>query len=70
MTEKKRPPIKLEEMITHDELLERYPWLSGHSLSRWRQKRGLRVYRGAQGALVYSIREVEMALTADLNEEP
>jgi hypothetical protein len=67
MADELHPPIKLEDMITHADLLERYTWLTAQSVNRWKRKRGLRYFRGAKGAIVYAKSDLERALTADLD---
>jgi hypothetical protein len=56
----------LDDMITHNELLERYPWLSAQILNGWRRRGLVRTFRGTKGMIVYSRAELDEALNADL----
>jgi len=69
MADQRNPLIKLEEMITHAELLERYPWLTSQAINRWRRERGLRYFKGGKGAIVYARSDIERALTDEMNDE-
>lgn len=35
------PPVTLDSMITHDEVLERYPWLSAQIVNTLRRIAGI-----------------------------
>lgn len=61
----------LDDMIAHDKLLERYPWLSAQILNRWRRRRLVRTFRG-KGCIMYSMRELDRALESEmhLDDEP
>lgn len=58
--------VTLDDMIPHDVVLERYPWLSAQILNRWRREQQIRSLRGRDGATVYSRSELERALDAEL----
>ncbi|MFC3076365.1 hypothetical protein [Shinella pollutisoli] len=60
------PLVDLDDMILHDEVLERYPWLSGHILQRWRRERKIRSFTGKEGKLVYPKSGLCWALTAEM----
>lgn len=55
----------LDDMIAHDKLLERYPWLSAQILNRWRRRRLVRTFRG-KGCVMYSMRELDQALETEM----
>lgn len=61
--------IDLDDMITHDELLERYTWLSGQIVKRWKRKHGLRYFRGAKSLIAYALSDVVRCLAEEMNEE-
>lgn len=63
------PPASLDSMIAHDDVLERYPWLSAQILNRWRRKRLIRSFRGSNGTIVYSVPELELALCSEMRLE-
>jgi hypothetical protein len=49
MASNSSPPINIDDMITHDQPLERYTWLSAQIIGRWRRKRGLRYFKEQRG---------------------
>ncbi|MGO7331761.1 hypothetical protein [Rhizobium leguminosarum] len=53
-------------MITHDQLLERYTWLSTKILGRWRRLGAIRVFGGKDGMRVYSKSDIDQAITDDM----
>lgn len=55
-------------MITHHELLERFPWLTAQALNRGRRERGLGHFRSGKGAIVYARSDIERVLTMDMNK--
>jgi len=55
----------LDEMITHDQALERYPWLSAQIINRWRRRRLIRYFRG-KGCVLYSKAELDRALESEM----
>lgn len=55
----------LDDMIAHEKLLERYPWLSAQILNRWRRKRLVRTFRG-KGCVLYSMQELNRALESEM----
>lgn len=61
-------PVTLDELIAHDVLLERYPWLSAQILNRWRRKGLIRSFRG-KGAVLYSRQELDRALDSEMRLE-
>lgn len=58
--------VTLDDIISHDVVLERYPWLSAQILNRWRREQRIRSFRGRDGITVYSRSELESALDAGL----
>lgn len=52
-------------MISHEDLLERYPWLSGQIINRWRRKGLIRSFRG-KGVLLYSKTDLDDALNSEM----
>jgi hypothetical protein len=62
-------PMKLGDLIAHDDLLETYPWLSSQILNKWRIAGKLRVFHGARSKVMYPRQDVEEALNADLARE-
>lgn len=61
-----KPAVSLDDMIPHDVVLERYPWLTAQILNRWRREQRIRSFRGRDGITVYSRSELESALDAGL----
>lgn len=68
MPSKSYPPVDLDDLITHDDLLARYPWLSGQIIGRWRRKRGLRYFRGGKEMIVYPMSDIVRCLNEDMEE--
>jgi len=58
--------VRLEDMIGHDELVEKYDWLSGQMLNKWKSTGAIRFFHGARGKVMYPLQDVEAALNADL----
>lgn len=67
MPERTFPPVTFEEMITHNELLERYPWLTPQIVNRWRRQGAIRVFKGKEGMSVYPMGDLVKAVSDDLN---
>lgn len=67
MSDRSFPPVTFEEMITHDDLLERYPWLSAQNVNKWRRAGIIRVFKGKRGMPVYPMGDIERALTDSLD---
>jgi len=61
--------VTLDDMITHNDLLERYPWLSAQILNGWRRRGLIRTFRGTKAMIVYSRAELDHALNVDLRLE-
>ncbi|NTZ90488.1 hypothetical protein [Agrobacterium tumefaciens] len=66
MPDRDFPPVTLTEMITHDELIERWPWLTAQTVNKWRRAGAIRSFRGKKGILVYPMGDIERALTDSL----
>lgn len=60
------PPARIDDAISHDEALERYPWLSGQILARWRRERFVRHMRGRQGVYVYLKADLDRAIEKEM----
>ena len=58
--------VRLEDMVGHDELVEKYDWLSGQMLNKWKSTGAIRFFHGARGKVMYPLQDVEAALNADL----
>lgn len=65
-----RPGALLDDMITHNDLLERYPWLSAQIINGWIRRGLIRTFRGNRGMTVYSRMELDHALNEDLRGVP
>ncbi|MBP2540031.1 hypothetical protein J2768_002468 [Agrobacterium tumefaciens] len=61
------PSVTIDEMISHDDLLERYPWLSAQNVNKWRRAGIIRFFNGKRGMLVYPMGDIERALTDSLD---
>lgn len=57
---------KLEELITHEELLEKCAWLTPQMIGRWRREGLIRYVRGRKGVYVYPKSDIDGAINADL----
>ncbi|MDH7805716.1 MULTISPECIES: hypothetical protein [unclassified Rhizobium] len=67
MPERTFPPVTFEEMITHNDLLERYSWLTPQIVNRWRRQGAIRVFKGKEGMSVYPMGDLVKAVSDDLN---
>jgi len=61
-------PVRIDEMIEHDVLLERYEWLSAQIVNKWKRSGAIRYFRGRGGKLVYPINDIRLAVEAEMNE--
>lgn len=74
MTERQPPtvapdePVRIDEMIEHDILLERYEWLSAQIVNKWKRSGAIRYFRGRGGKLVYPINDIRLAVEAEMNQ--
>lgn len=67
MSDRSFPPVTFEDMITHNDLLERHPWLTAQNLNKWRRSGSIRFFTGKRGMFVYPMGDIERALTDTLN---
>ena len=67
MPDRDFPPVKITEMITHDELIERCPWLTAQIVNKWRRTGAIRFFGGKNGMIVSAISDIERAITETLN---
>lgn len=56
----------LEDLITHEDLLEKHMWLTSHVVSRWRRDRKIRFLRGRKGAYIYPKADIDLAINEEL----
>jgi hypothetical protein len=61
-------PVRIDEMIEHDVLLERYEWLSAQIVNKWKRSGAIRYFRGRGGKLVYPINDIRLAVEAEMNQ--
>ncbi|MGA1800576.1 hypothetical protein [Rhizobium sp. HT1-10] len=59
-------PVTLSDMVGHDELLEKYTWLSAQMLNKWRAAGRVRYLHGKSGKIAYPIEDIHVALTLEL----
>jgi hypothetical protein len=64
-----RGSVDLDDMVAHDDVLEKYTWLSGHILNRWKRTGAIRFFRGAKGTIWYPKQDLNDALIAELSVE-
>ncbi|MCL6708618.1 hypothetical protein M8R20_16615 [Pseudomonas sp. R2.Fl] len=59
--------VDLDDMISHDAVLETYPWISGHILNKWRRDGLIRAFMGKASMVMYPKQDLNAALTDELN---
>lgn len=67
MPDRSFPPVSLEEMISHSELLERYTWLTPQIVNRWRRAGVIRRFAGKEGIFVYPMSDLVRAVNEELS---
>jgi len=70
LSEREFPPVSLEEMIAHNDLIERYPWLTAQILNKWRREKRIRTFRGKEGVVVYPMSDLVRVVNEDLRFDP
>jgi len=63
------PPVSIDDLITHDEVLEKYTFLSAQILNRWLRQGSIRRFRGKDGKTVYAKADLSCALDAEMTHE-
>ncbi len=58
--------VSLDDMITHDQALEKYVWLTPQILHRWRREKAIRSFKGRDGKQVYPMQDLAQAMTREL----
>ncbi|CDN92521.1 hypothetical protein [Agrobacterium tumefaciens] len=69
MPDRTFPPVTFEEMITHNELLERYPWLTPQIVNRWRRQGAIRRFVGREGMFVYPMGDIVRVINEETRFE-
>jgi predicted DNA-binding transcriptional regulator AlpA len=60
------PPASIDDIIAHDEALEKYTFLSAQILNRWLRQGSIRSFRGKDGKTVYAKADLSCALDAEM----
>lgn len=61
--------VSLDDMLTHDQALEAYSWLTPQILHRWRRERSVRSFKGRDGKPVYPKHDLARAMTREMECE-
>jgi hypothetical protein len=64
--ERSLPPVSIDDLIVHDQVLEQYPFLSAQILNRWLREGSIRCFRGKEGKLVYAKADLSSAIGNDM----
>ncbi|WP_193444956.1 hypothetical protein [Rhizobium indigoferae] len=59
-------PISIDDLITHDQVLEQYPFLSAQILNRWLREETIRCFKGKDGRTVYPKSDLSAALDKEM----
>jgi hypothetical protein len=61
--------VSIDDVLTHDQALETYSWLTPQILHRWRRERAIRSFKGRDGKPVYPKHDLSRAMTREMECE-